>query len=228
MLYGMLIMVYFGTSFALAFLPCTNFHHPVTCQGAKNENRVALTFDDGPDPLKTPFIINILKNHSTPATFFCIGKNLAGNEQLVKQIFDEGHLLGNHSFSHSTWFDLFPSKRMRQEMLETDRLINGITGKSPLFFRPPYGVVNPMVSNALKKMHWKTICWNIRSMDTMGYNNHKILNDILGRLKPGSIILLHDKTVFVEKCLDELLTGIQKKGFKVVPLDKLLDTPAYA
>jgi peptidoglycan/xylan/chitin deacetylase (PgdA/CDA1 family) len=162
------------------------------------------------------------------ATFFCIGKNVTGNEHILTRINDEGHLIGNHSFSHSKWFDFFPARKMRAELLETDRMIRQITGKSPLFFRPPFGVVNPMVGKALKKTQWKAVCWNIRSLDTMGSDQRKIMNHILCSLKPGSIILMHDFTPFVENCLDELLVRIHESGYDIVPLDKLLNTSAYA
>jgi peptidoglycan/xylan/chitin deacetylase (PgdA/CDA1 family) len=228
LLYSLLFILYFGISFAMAFLPCSNFHYPVICRGKTDEKTVAITFDDGPDPAKTPLILEVLKKNNVQATFFCIGKNLAGNEQLLKRIDDEGHLVGNHSFSHSKWFDLFTVRKMRAEMVETDRLINHITGKSPLFFRPPFGVVNPMVSNALKKKHWQAVCWNIRSLDTIGSDHRKVMNYILGRLEPGSIILLHDFTPFVENHLNELLSLIRAAGYGIMPLDKLLKLPAYA
>ncbi len=225
--YSLLFIGYFGISFAMAFLPCSNFHHPVICKGITNEKIVAVTFDDGPDPVKTPIILEVLKKYDIPATFFCIGKNLDGNEQLLKKMVNEGHLVGNHSFSHSKLFDLFPARRMRAELLKTDSMIRNITGISPLYFRPPFGVVNPMVGNALKKMHWQTVCWNIRSLDTMRLDHRNIINHILLRLKPGSIILLHDFTPFVENHLHELLSAIGNCGYKIVPLDKLLKLPAY-
>jgi len=228
LLYILLFTCYFGVSFALAFLPCSNFHHTVICKGKTNEKIVSVTFDDGPDPVKTPVILEILKKHRIKATFFCIGKNLAGNQRLLQQISDEGHLIGNHSLSHSKWFDLFSAGKMRAELLETDRLIKNITGRSPLFFRPPFGVVNPMVSNALKNMHWQAVCWNIRSLDTMNTYPLKIMQKIIGKLSPGAIILLHDHTSFSEQHLDELLNGIRDAGYGMVPLDKLLKMPAYA
>jgi len=228
LLYSMIFVLYFGISFTMAFLPCSNFHHQVICHGDTDEKIISITFDDGPDFIKTPEILNILKKHNIPATFFCIGKNVADHVQIVKLIDDGGHLLGNHSFSHSKWFSFFPARKMRSEMKETDRLISQITGKSPLFYRPPFGVVNPMVSNSLKMTHWKAICWNIRSMDTVSSDHRNIMNRILHRLEPGSIILLHDFTPFVEKNLDELLVRIKEAGYQVVPLDKLLNIPAYA
>ncbi len=226
--YALLFILYFGISFVMAFLPCTNFHHRVICHGITDEKLVAITFDDVPNPEKTPVVLDILDMYHVKATFFCIGKNIADHEQLIKRMDEEGHLIGNHSFSHSKWFDLFSSRMMQAEFLKTDQLINKITGKSPLFFRPPFGVVNPMVSNALKNMHWQPVCWNIRSFDTLVNDPEKTMNRILKRLKPGSVILLHDFTPFAQKHLGELISGIQDAGFRIVPLDKMLNMPAYA
>jgi peptidoglycan/xylan/chitin deacetylase (PgdA/CDA1 family) len=226
--YAFLISLYLGISVAMAFLPCSNFHHPVICKGKTEKKMVSITFDDGPDPIKTPGILDVLKKNNATATFFCIGHKLRGNEQILTRINEEGHLIGNHSFSHSKWFDFFPARKMSAELMETDRIIRDITGKSPLFFRPPFGVVNPMVSKALKHMPWKTVCWNIRSLDTMGSNQRKIMNHIIYHLKPGSIILMHDFTPFVENCLDELLVRIDEAGYDIAPLDILLNTSAYA
>jgi peptidoglycan-N-acetylglucosamine deacetylase len=226
--YILLLLLYLGISFGMAFLPCSNFHHPVICYGKTAEPFVSLTFDDGPEPLKTRLVINVLKKHQVKATFFCIGRKILGNESVIKHLFDDGHLVGNHSYSHSRWFDLFSSGTMRAELNETDRLISNITGKSPLFFRPPYGVVNPLVSNTLQKMHWKAICWNIRSLDTLKKDPRKTMHKIINHLKPGSIILLHDFTPFTEHHLDELISRIQEAGYRIVPLDVLLKLPAYA
>ena len=228
LIYSLLLIFYFGVSFIMAFLPCTGFHHPVICHGRTDEKSVSITFDDGPDPVKTLMLLDLLKKHDVQAAFFCIGNKLAGNETLLNKMVDEGHLIGNHSFSHSNWFDLFPTRKMRNELLETDRLIKNITGRSPMFFRPPFGVVNPMVSNALKKMHWQAVCWNIRSLDTVTIDPLKTKGKILGNLKPGAIILLHDHTRFTEHHLDDLLTAIRDAGYRIVALDKLLKMPAYA
>jgi peptidoglycan/xylan/chitin deacetylase (PgdA/CDA1 family) len=110
---------------------------------------------------------------------------------------------------------------------ETDRLISGITGEKPLFFRPPYGVVNPLVGRALKQMHWKAVCWDIRSFDTVTANPQKTIRRITRKLKPGSVILLHDTTAFTADYLDELVRLIQDAGYSIIPLDKMLNLPAY-
>jgi peptidoglycan/xylan/chitin deacetylase (PgdA/CDA1 family) len=228
LLYSLLFSFYFGISFAMAFLPCSGFHHETICRGKTDRKIVALTFDDGPDNLNTPQILEVLARHKVPATFFCIGSRIHGNEELIRRIDTSGHILGNHSFSHSKFFDLFPAKKIRNELLETDRLIMSATGKSPLFFRPPYGVINPLVSSAVKGMHWKLICWNIRSFDTLNAKPEKTKNRILSRLKPGSIILLHDHSVMAETTLEELILAIRQQGYEIVPLDNLLNIPAYA
>ncbi|MDP1620760.1 MAG: polysaccharide deacetylase family protein [Bacteroidales bacterium] len=226
--YIILFGIYFGIVIAMAFFPCTNFYHPVLCSSKTDENSVSITFDDGPDPVKTPLILKALKKHGASAAFFCIGKNIAGNEHLLKQMSEEGHLIGNHSFSHSNLFDLFSVKRMRQELVKTDSLISKITGKSPLFFRPPFGVINPLVSITLKKFPMQVICWNIRSLDTLKLDPVKTKNKILRQLQPGAIILLHDHTEFTEHHLDGLLSEIRDAGYNIILLDKLLKLPAYA
>jgi peptidoglycan/xylan/chitin deacetylase (PgdA/CDA1 family) len=224
----MLFAGYFGISFAMAFIPCSNFHHQVYCRGNSEEKSVSITFDDGPDPEKTQLILEALKKHDVQATFFCIGSKIAGNENLLQRINDAGHLVGNHSFSHSNWFSLFSPRKIRTELMETDRLIKNTLGKSPLFFRPPFGVINPMVSKALEKMPWRVVCWNIRSLDTLTKNPLRTRQNILKKLRPGSIILLHDHTEFTKSHLHDLLTGIRDAGYRVVPLDKMLKLTAYA
>ncbi|MEI6434653.1 MAG: polysaccharide deacetylase family protein [Bacteroidota bacterium] len=216
-------VAYSGISFALAFLPCSNFHHPVLCKGETTEKVLSLTFDDGPDPKNSPLVLETLRKHDITATFFCIGKNLEGNEELIRQMVSEGHLIGNHSLSHSIRFDFFSSGRIKAELLKTNEIITNITGKTPNFFRPPFGVVNPLVSSALKGISLQTVCWNIRSLDTVIRNPKKISDRIFTRLKPGSIILLHDHSDFSTRYLDNLLLKIKDAGFRVIPLDQLLN-----
>ena len=227
LVYVSLFCLYFGLSFIFAFFPCSNFHHPVICSGKTDEKSVAITFDDGPHAVFTPVILDILHKYGVKAMFFCIGKNIRGNESLIRQIHQQGHLIGNHSFSHSKWFDLFSPRRIRAELVETDLQISNITGNKPGFFRPPYGVVNPMVSRALKTMHWKTVCWSIRSFDTLEREPRKISEKVLRQLKPGAIILLHDFTSFSQHHLEELLIAIQSAGYTIVPVDHLLNTEGY-
>lgn len=226
-LYGLVLTTYFGVSFVMAFLACSNFHHPVICQGKSKDKVISITFDDGPDAVNTPQILQVLKKLDVKAAFFCIGKKLKGNETLITEMIRDGHVIGNHSYSHSWWFDFLLSGKIRKDLEETDKFIQTITGKTPAFFRPPYGVINPMVSNALKGQHWITVCWNIRSFDTMKQDHEKISGRILRQLQPGSILLLHDHSPYSASHLESLILRIKNMGYRFIPLPENLDKSAY-
>lgn len=192
----------------------------------EKEKRIALTFDDGPH-LVTPQILAILEKYNVKATFFCIGKNIETYPEILKQINEHGHLIGNHSFSHSHFFDFYRKKRVTRELHATDEIIKKNIGKKPLFFRPPYGVTNPSIGRALKITNHNVIGWNIRSMDGIVKNEKMILNRILKRVSPGSIILLHDTSLVTVSVLEQLLLFLQNNNYKVVSVDKLLNLKAY-
>jgi peptidoglycan/xylan/chitin deacetylase (PgdA/CDA1 family) len=218
---------YFFTAILLAFFPCSRFHYPVICRAKTGKKEVALTFDDGPDPVSTPRIAAILAKQGVTASFFICGKNTGGREMLLKSLADAGNLLGNHGWSHSPYFDFFPPRKIRMEIEATREAIRAATGRSPLLFRPPYGVVNPMVAGALKHFPGSVIAWNIRSFDTVIRDDAKIHRRILRKLKPGSVILLHDHSRFVQEELENLVVEIKKQGYSIVPLDQLLQIAAY-
>lgn len=201
---------------------------PVLCNSATTEKVVALSFDDGPNATYTPQILDTLKKYDAPATFFCIGKNIAGNEAILSRINEEGHVLGNHSFSHDFWFDLYSAKKMLADMQQTDSAIAGITGLRPILFRPPYGVINPMVKKAILKGKYIPVGWSIRSLDTAIKDKQKLLLRITGRIKSGDVILLHDSMEVTAAILPELIEQIKDKGYRIVRLDKMLNIPAYA
>ncbi|HRO41493.1 MAG TPA: polysaccharide deacetylase family protein [Flavipsychrobacter sp.] len=193
----------------------------------ENKNWIALTFDDGPAG-KTAAILDILKNENVPATFFCIGKNVSDNSELVKRWDDEGHLIGNHSFNHGFNFDWQSAKQMAEEIEQTNATIRSIIGKSPAFFRPPYGVTNPNVAKAVKLTQVHSIAWNVRSFDTTAKNPDQLLARILNQLRGGDIILLHDSMPITCEILTELIHKARQKGFTFVRVDKMLGLDAYA
>ena len=98
---------------------------------------------------------------------FCIGNNVASNSELLREIDKRGHLIGNHSWSHERWFDLYPSEKMKEEIEKTNKAIFETIGKKTRLFRPPYGVTNPSLKKALKSFDFYNIGWNIRSFDTI-------------------------------------------------------------
>lgn len=224
----LLFGLYLGISIIMSFFICSAFHHQATCKGITQEKLCALTFDDGPDRVHTPEILDILRREHLTATFFVIGEKLKGNESLIQVMDSEGHLIGNHSWSHSKWFDFFPSKRMKRELSDTATAISEIIGRAPLLFRPPFGVINPAISNTVNNYSFHMIGWNIRSFDTIFHNQQKTAARIISKLSPGSIILLHDNLAGSSQLLENLIAGLKRHGFRIVPVDQLTQIKAYA
>lgn len=201
----------------------SQFFIKAICAGAKNKRQVALTFDDGPDPEITPQVLDILKAHQVSAAFFCIGSKIEQSPELLRRIHAEGHLIGNHSYSHAYLFDLYPYRKVLAELEQTNQSIAKCTGCSPRFFRPPYGVTNPAIAKAVKQTGQKVIGWNVRSLDTVIKNEGKLVDRIKRKLQPGSIILLHDTQKALPALLSGLLKYMEQQEYKVVRLDALID-----
>jgi len=203
----------------------SNFHIKSICNNQQEKLEVALTFDDGPVGKQTEKVLNILKEHQVKATFFCIGKNIELQKEQLLKIHREGHLIGNHSYAHGFWYDLQMKKTFVADITKMNLLVGEITGQTPQFFRPPYGVTTPALARAVKSMHMDVIGWNIRSFDTS--NKEGVLNRISNKLKPGSIILLHDSIVDSEKTLKSVLELLKQKKYTIIPLDQLINKKAY-
>lgn len=191
-------------------------------------NEVAITFDDGPDPENTLIILEILKKHGILATFFCIGHKIQDQCKIIQSIIDEGHLIGNHSFTHHFFFDLKSEKEMIDELKQTNQSVIDCTGKEMKYFRPPYGVTNPNLAKAIKATNLYSIGWSVRPMDTVAKSDKKLIASIVENLKSGDIIVLHDTSKITLKNLEQIIISIKSKGFCIVSLDQLLKIKAYA
>lgn len=189
--------------------------------------RVRHTFDDGPDPVHTPKILNVLKENNIKATFFLIGSKVEVYPEIVKRIYDEGHLIGNHTYSHSARYTLWTSNRIYEDIQRANDRIYKIIGQRPTLFRPPFGVTNPLIGNAVKN-RFKCIGWSLRSFDTIKHlKRDKISKRIADSIKNGDIVLFHDDREQSEVLLTLVIDEMKKKGIKVVPLDKLININAY-
>ena len=193
-----------------------------------DSNYISITFDDGPNLDYTPKVLNLLKKYNAKATFFCIGKNIKSNPSLIKKIIDDGHTIGNHTYTHSNLIGFFNKKRILKEIDETNKEIFKITNKNMMFFRPPFGVTNPMISKAIKETGHKVIGWNIRTYDTIIKNPNIIFHIISRKIRPGSIILLHDKSNTTIQLLEMILIFLKKNNYKSITIDKLFNLNAYA
>jgi peptidoglycan/xylan/chitin deacetylase (PgdA/CDA1 family) len=208
----LLVMVY------ASYYIGSGFYVRAICSFATTENEIALTFDDGPDNVQTPVILDLLKEAGFQASFFCIGKKIDENSIIVKRMIDEGHLIGNHSFNHSHNFPMLSSAKIRAELMRTNEVIERHTGTKNYWFRPPFGVTNPMIYRGLKGMNLKVAGWNIRSLDTTNRNKEAVLERITSRLKKGDIVLLHDTSANVIWVLKELIEYMKQNGYKSVAL----------
>ncbi len=183
-------------------------------------DKIALTFDDGPDIVKTPHLLRILEEYDAKATFFLMGKKIDANKEIVRQIVANGHQIGNHSYYHKNIFPLLSLKKMKEELYRTQKLLKEITGEENSIFRPPFGVTNPTIAKAVKSIGLKVIGWRIRSLDTdSSLSKEKILSRVLKKIKAGDIILLHDTSEHVLWLTTNILKYIKEQNLKAVTID---------
>ncbi len=226
--YAAIVFVYSLILFYGCYYIGSNFFIKVICSAKTNKKQIAISFDDGPAENFTPQILQILKEEQVKAAFFCIGNRIAGNEVLLKQLYEEDHIIGNHSFSHHFWFDLFSTKKVMADLSKMDNTINEVIGVQLKLFRPPYGVLNPNIKKAIIKGKYTTIGWNVRSMDTVIKDDKKLLNKITRSLKPGAIFLFHDTSNVTVTMLPTFIRWVKDNGYEIVRLDKMLHLQAYA
>jgi peptidoglycan/xylan/chitin deacetylase (PgdA/CDA1 family) len=217
------LLLFYGSAFV-----SSNFYVNVVSHGPERKRQIAITFDDGPAESFTEKILDILDSTKVPATFFCIGKNIRGREDLLVRMVNAGHIIGNHSFSHHFWFDLYGRTRITTELVQTNDAVEKVIGRRPVLFRPPYGVTTPNIASALKSTGMTTVGWNIRSMDTVVKDDKKLLQNVLAAVKPGAIVLFHDTSEATFSMLPAFIDGVVKKGFEIVSLDKMINIAPYA
>lgn len=227
-LYLVLFLIYSLIVFYGCYFIGSNFFLRVICSAITIEKIIAFSFDDGPVKNYTSQILDLLRDADIKAAFFCIGNRISGNENIIKQIIEDGHIIGNHSYSHHFWFDMFSSKKMLNDLKMMDSEVERITGLKPRLFRPPYGVTNPNIKKAVEKGNYIPIGWSVRSMDTVIKDEKKLLSNICNAIKPGAIFLFHDTSKTMLNVLPEFINAVKNKGYKVVPLDKMLALQPYA
>lgn len=206
----------------------SNFFINVKSKGDGSKNEVALSFDDGPAAAFTPQILDILRQHKVSAAFFCIGQRIAEHEDIVERIHAEGHVIGNHSYSHNFWFDMKSARGMRKDLQMANEEIMQHAGVQPRLFRPPYGVTNPNLAKAIETGNYIPVGWSIRSLDTVIKDEQKLMERVTANIRPGDIFLFHDHCEATVKILPALIEHIRGKGFTIQRVDKLLKVPAYA
>lgn len=187
-------------------------------QLVKEERYVALTFDDGPHKTCTEKLLDGLRERGVCATFFLMGQNIEGNEALVERMEKEGHLIGNHSYSHRQ-LTKETGEAVCRGVEKTSGLIEEITGDRPLYIRPPYGAWNEELEN---EVGLTPVLWSVDSLDWKLRNKEKIVRRVVKEAEDGDIILLHDIFPSSVEAALEIVDTLTAKGYTFVTVDELL------
>lgn len=191
--------------------------------GSRDGARIALTFDDGPDPQRTPALLDALAQLDCKATFFVVGDEVDANPELCRRIVREGHELGNHTYSHR-YLPLARSRRVERELRAADRAIARATGVVPRIARPPYGGRSPWTVRAFGRLAKRLVLWDINSFDWKGKSAVAITERVLQRAKPGSIVLLHEAREGGEQTVDAvklLVPALRARGYELATVSGL-------
>ena len=184
----------------------------------KNRKVVALTFDDGPNPTTTNQALDTLSKYGIKATFFVLGKNVSGNEEILKRMKSDGHVIGNHSWSHPVLSKLSLDEAKKQ-INDTEAALTKVLGSSSKLMRPPYGAITDDIRNSLDLSF---IMWDVDSLDWKSKNEASILTEIQRQVKNGSIILMHDIHVETVNALPKVIDYLKEQGYEFVTVPEML------
>jgi peptidoglycan-N-acetylglucosamine deacetylase len=216
---------------AEAFRPASSFYLPVISRGASGRKALALTFDDGPDPLTTPELLRLLEKHQVTGTFFVSGRQAARYPQLAAEILARGHALCNHSFSHDMLGAFKGTQTMAYEIEATQSALRAV-GVEALAYRPPMGITGPRLGRLMKTKGMFVVNFSCRARDGGNRRIRNLSGRILKRLRADDILLLHDLPPTPPALLpywlneiDLILKGIRDMGLEVLPLADLIRRP---
>jgi peptidoglycan/xylan/chitin deacetylase (PgdA/CDA1 family) len=205
-------------------------------RGPSNKPQVAITFDDGPSPIYTPAILDILKKKQAPATFFLVGKHVQKYPQIAQRICQEGHEIGNHTYSHR---DLVPATRRTviKEINQAELVFKTVLKRDTNLFRPPRGIYGNAVRKLLLEMGYTIVLWNVSAADWSGLSPKRIVRRVKRFTRNGGIILFHDSGAIIRsegasrgntvEALPLVIDKLRRYGFEIVPLSTMLGDLDY-
>jgi peptidoglycan/xylan/chitin deacetylase (PgdA/CDA1 family) len=213
------------------FFPRAGFFFPVISCGQTAMPVVALTFDDGPDPATTPLLLDLLDKYRITATFFVTGRRARQYPHLIQQIVARGHDVGNHSFDHNNYNMFWQPALLAHEISATQQALAPL-GIIPVAFRPPVGITTPAMGKILDRQGLYAVNFSCRAFDRGNRKISQLSRDILSRIKPDDIVLLHDskpggnsRIAFWIDQVDQILLGLSKRGLTVISLSSLIHRP---
>lgn len=204
-------------------------------RGLVGHSRYALTFDDGPLAGASDAILDCLKRLGVPATFFVIGMNAEREPDLVRRMAAEGHIVGNHSWTHSRLGMCRGRWYWGRQLERTATLIEQLIGRRPAMFRPPMGVRTPHIAGAARRSGHACIMWTRRGFDGVATTPQRIIDRVMETASDGDVIVLHDGRERASRrdpqptidALPTLVERLHARGLRPAPLDALLNLPAY-
>ncbi len=203
----------------------SNMFLKAVCSKKTEEKIVFLTFDDGPHSAQTPEILKVLKDEDIKASFFLIGSKVKENKKLVEEIVHDGHIIGCHSFAHSSTNPFRSVKLQESDIAQCLEIIRYITNVKTKIYRPPFGVTNPSLAKAVKNLSLTVVGWSIRSLDTL--SPAMAVPRVLKKLHPGAVILLHDTTPGIADITKKIITESKQRGYRFASLDSLSGAQIY-
>lgn len=180
--------------------------------------RIALTFDDGPHPVYTEQMLAVLEENQVPATFFLLGQNIEGQEDVVKEIAEKGHLIGNHTYHHVQITGM-STEQAYEEIDKTSELIEELTGKGTEYVRPPFGTWNVGLESTLNLI---PVMWTIDTKDWTTENVDAIVNHVVKNAKENDIILMHDSYQSTVEATERIIKLLKSEGFEFVTVDEVI------
>jgi peptidoglycan/xylan/chitin deacetylase (PgdA/CDA1 family) len=199
-------------------------------RGPQGARGVALTFDDGPHPRWTARVLELLAAHDVKATFFVVGHKAEQHPALVRAIADAGHSVGLHSYAHDRWFSLRGSRRVRADLERGIAVLERVTGRRPVLFRPPIGHTNPIIARAADDLDLTVVGWTIGARDGIASaRSADVVARVRRDLRDGAIVLMHDapergdREPAAIEALPSILDAIASQGLDAVPLSRWME-----
>ncbi len=211
-----------GVMFYLSWSISLGFYLRSVCCNRDKRGCVALTFDDGVDEVLTPPLLDLLDRYGAKASFFIIGEKAKRYPHIVEMIHQRGHSIGNHSMHHKGSFPMQSSEAIYREIEECNAAIESIIGERVRYFRPPFGVTNPMVGSAVRRSGLCSVGWSVRSFDTMNHSVERVVSRVIGQIQGGDIVLMHDNREGVLDLVERILRYLESNNYRVVSIDELL------
>lgn len=186
-----------------------------------NEKKVAISFDASWGAERTRKILDTLREFGVKTTFFLTGFWVEDYPEYVKLIAQEGHELGNHTYSHPHLSSLSP-EQIREELLRLERMMADLSGQKPSLFRPPFGEYNNEVIRIANELGYKTIQWSVDSLDWQNIGKEELIDRVTGRAHKGAIILFHNNGLYTADALPQIIEYLHKNGYQIVPISELI------